>query len=147
VVSCIIRPYTKQAIIAVNNNVETKNELVKQKNAKNYIRDIWQNQVILNENLIKRQQTVEKSVQTFQKFIQNYIKFTGDKPEFQKGFTQVDLENKVTEVEEQLINLKLLQDNNAQNKNLNIKQISQLYQDLGEREEGAYIDSREMEAQ
>lgn len=140
-------PYTKQAVIAANSNVETKNELVKQKNAKNYIRDIWQNQTILNDSLIKRQQSVEKSVQAFQKFIQNYIKFTGDKPEFQKGFAKVDLENKKTDVEEQLINLKLLQDNNAQNKNLNEQQINQLYLDLGERQEDAYIDSREVEAQ
>jgi hypothetical protein len=136
-------PYTKQAVIAVNNNVETKNELVKQKNAKNYIRDVWQNQIILNDNLIKRQQSVEKSIQAFQKYIQNYIKFTGDKPEFQKGFTKVDLENKKTEMDDQLTNLKLLQDNNYQNKTLNQKQIAQLYQDLGERQEDAFIDNRE----
>jgi hypothetical protein len=137
-------PYTKQAVIAVNSNVETKNELVKQKNAKNYIRDIWQNQTILNDKLIKRQQSVEKSVSAFQKYIQNYIKFTGDKPEFQKGFTKVDLENKKTEVDDQLTNLKLLQDNNYQNKTLNQQQISQLYQDLGERQEDSFIDSREI---
>jgi hypothetical protein len=138
-------PYTKQAVIAVNSNIETKNELVKQKNAKNYIRDIWQNQTILNDNLIKRQQVVEKSIQAFQNYIQNYIKFTGDKPEFQKGFTKVDLENKKTEVEDQLTNLKILQDNNYQNKTLNQQQISKLYQDLGERQEDAFIDNRATE--
>lgn len=135
-------PLTKQAVVAVNNEIETKNQLVKQKSAKNFIRDIWQNQTVLNDNLVTRQQLVEKSINSFKEYIQNYIRFINDKPEFLKGFSKTELENKKTDIEDQIINLKLMQDNNYQNKVNNQKQINELYLDLGERQDNSYISQR-----
>jgi hypothetical protein len=135
-------PFTKQAAVAVNSNSETKNQLVKQKSAKNFIKEIWQNQAILNDTLVTRQQSVEKSIGSFNAYIQNYIRFINDKPEFLKGFSKVELENKKTDIEQQLANLKLLQDNNYQNKISNQKQINELYQDLGERQDNSFVAER-----
>jgi hypothetical protein len=135
-------PYTKQAVVAVNANTEIKNQLVKQKNAKNYIRDVWQNQTIINDNLVKRQNSAEKAINSFKKYLENYIKFSDDNVEIIKGFSSTELENKRTELEEQITNLKLIQENNSQNKTLNQKQINDLYIDLGERQENFYVDDR-----
>jgi hypothetical protein len=135
-------PLTKQAAITANNNIETKNQLVKQKSAKNYIKDIWQNQAILNDTLVTRQQSVEKSINGFSGYIQNYIRFINDKPEFLKGFSKTELDNKKSDIEQQLANLKLLQDNNYQNKINNQKQINELYQELGERQDNSFVSER-----
>jgi hypothetical protein len=135
-------PFTKQAAVAINNNNETKAQLVKQKSAKNFVKDIWQNQAILNDNLVIRQQSVEKSIGTFTAYIQNYIRFINDKPEFLKGFNKTELDNKKTDIEQQLANLKLLQDNNYQNKISNQKQINELYQELGERQDNSFVAER-----
>jgi hypothetical protein len=142
VVCKISVPYTKQAATAVNNNIETKNQLVKQKSAKNFIKDIWQNQVILNDTLVTRQQSVEKSIGAFSAYIQNYIRFINEKPEFLKGFTKIELDNKKTDIEQQLANLKLLQDNNYQNKLSYQQQINELYQELGERQDNSFVAQR-----
>jgi hypothetical protein len=136
-------PTTKQAAVAVSDNIETKNQLVKQKGAKNFVKDIWQNQAILNDNLVTRQQSVEKSIDAFTAYIQNYIRFINDKPEFLKGFSKTEMENKKTDIQEQLANLKLLQDNNYQNKINNQKQINELYQELGERQDNSFVAQRE----
>ena len=135
-------PFTKQAAVAVNSNIETKNQLVKQKSAKNFVKDIWQNQAILNDNLVTRQQSVEKSIGTFTAYIQNYIRFINDKPEFLKGFSKTELDNKKNDIDQQLANLKLLQDNNYQNKINNQKQINELYQELGERQDNFFVAQR-----
>lgn len=135
-------PFTKQAAVAVNNNTDTKNQLVKQKSAKNFVKDIWQNQAILNDNLVARQQSVEKSINAYTGYIQNYIRFINDKPEFLKGFSKIELDNKKTEIEQQIANLKLSQDNNYQNKINNQKQINELYQELGERQDNSFISQR-----
>ena len=51
-------------------------------------------------------------------------------------------ENKKTDLEQQLANLKLLQDNNYQNKINYQKQINELYQELGERQDNSFIAER-----
>lgn len=135
-------PFTKQAAVAINTNAEIKTQLVRQKSAKNFVKDIWQNQAILNDNLITRQQSVEKSIGNFSSYIQNYIRFINDKPEFLKGFNKIELDNKKTDVDQQLANLKLLQDNNYQNKINNQKQINELYQELGERQDNSFVSQR-----
>ncbi len=135
-------PFTKQAGVAVNSNIETKNQLVKQKSAKNFIKDIWQNQAILNDNLVTRQQSVEKSISAYTSYIQNYIRFINDKPELLKGISKVELDNKKIDIEQQIANLNLLQDNNYQNKISNQKQINELYQELGERQDNSFISQR-----
>jgi hypothetical protein len=131
-------PVTKQAAAAVANNNETKNQLVKQKSAKNFVKEIWQNQAIANDTLITRQQSVEKSIGAFTAYIQNYIRYINDRPEFLKGFSKTELDNKKTDIDQQLANLKSIQDNNYQNKINNQKQINQLYQDLGERQDNSF---------
>lgn len=136
-------PITKQAAVAVSNNIETKNQLVKQKSAKNFVKDIWQNQAILNDNLVTRQQSVEKSIAAYTAYIQNYIRFINDRPEFLKGFSKTEMENKQSVIEQQLANLKLLQDNNYQNKINNLKQINELYLELGERQDNSFVAQRE----
>jgi hypothetical protein len=135
-------PFTKQAAVAINNNVETKNQLVKQKSAKNFVKDIWQDQAIANDTLVTRQQSVEKSVGSFLAYIQNYIRVVDDKPEFLKGFSKTELDNKKTEIEQQLENLKLLQDSNYQSKISNQKRINELYQELGERQDNSFVAQR-----
>jgi hypothetical protein len=135
-------PITRQAITSINDKNKTTQELVDQKAAKNYIRNIYQSQTVLNDNLIAKQQDVEKSALDFRNYLQNSIRFINGEPQLLSGFDEADYQNRKIELENQLDNLKQLRNINAQAKIDNKKQIDNIYLSLNERQENSYQNLR-----
>jgi hypothetical protein len=135
-------PYTKQASVAVNEYVKVSNQATKQKSAKNYIRNIWQEQTKLNDDLVSKQQDVEKALLDYKNYLQNYIRFLNGEPELLKGFDQDEYAEKLTLLEEEIQNLRQRRNENADKKSEAKKQIDQVYNELNERQENTFRENR-----
>lgn len=135
-------PYTKQAAVAVEEFTRVSGQASRQKLAKNYIRNIWQEQSVLNDDLVSKQQDVEKSILDYKNYLQNYIRFLNGTPELLSGFEQQQYVEKLTTMEEEIQNLRQIRNSNAEKKSESKTQVDQIYKELEERQENTFKDNR-----
>ncbi len=135
-------PITRQAVGTINEKNKLNQELIDQKAAKNYIRNVWKNQSTLNDDLVTKQQDMESATLDFRNYLQNYIRFINGQPQLLSGFSETDYQNKKIELENQLDNIKQIRNTNAQAKLDSKKLIDNVYLSLGERQENSYQTAR-----
>jgi hypothetical protein len=135
-------PYTKQAIIAVNESQQLTKIAKTQKDAKNFVRNTWLQQVSANEDLTLREQDLEKSILEYKNYLQNYIRFLNGESQLLNGFDQTEYTNRLSTLEEEIQNLRLKRNEAADKKIENKKQIDQLYIDLNEKQENSFKQTR-----
>ena len=140
---CEIRfPYTKQAVVSENETKRITTISTKQKLAKNLIRNIWLEQVSLNNDLISSQQELELSVSDWKSYLQNYIRFINGESQLLNGFDQTTYTNKLTLIEEQIQNLRLKRNETAEKKLIAKDKIDQIYLELEEKQENSFVGNK-----
>lgn len=135
-------PITRQAVTTINEKNRLNQDFIDQKTAKNFIRNVWQNQTALNDDLVAKQQDMESSTLDFRNYLQNYIRFINGQPQLLSGFSESDYQNKKIELENQIDNIKQIRNTNAQSKLESKKLIDNVYLSLGERQENSYQKTR-----
>ncbi len=131
-------PYTKQAIIAVNESQQLAKSVKTQKDAKNFLRNTWLQQVSLNDDLVLKEQDLEKSILEYKNYLQNYIRFLNGESQLLNGFDQTEYTNRLSTLEEEIQNLRLKRNQLAEQKIESKKQVDKLYIDLKEKQENSF---------
>jgi hypothetical protein len=135
-------PYTKQAIIAVNETQRASQNSKVQKEAKNFLRNAWLEQNTLNDDLVSKEQDLEKALLDYKNYLQNYLRFLNGESQLLNGFDQTEYTNKLNLLEEEIQNLRLKRNEIAEKKIESKKKVDQLYIDLNERQENSFKQNR-----
>jgi hypothetical protein len=109
-----------------------QNQVDAQKNAKNTIRDLWENQAADNDNLIAAQSTVDDKTQAYQAEIKKSIRFINTVPQLLPGANEADLNAATKDLSDAQSALDAIITQNVTDKTTSKSTVDAIYLNLGE---------------